>query len=100
MAYIKHWKIKKKSYKNNKFKISAPTPNEEFELPDGSCSVSVIQDYFTYISKIWKKKIDNPSIRTYINKTKSRITFEIKAGYYLEYLLPEMMKFIKTLKIR
>ena len=24
----------KKSYKNNKFKISAPTWNEEFELPD------------------------------------------------------------------
>ena len=30
------------SYKNIKFKISAPTWNEEFELPDGSCSVSDI----------------------------------------------------------
>ena len=29
----------KKSYKNNKFKISAPTWNEKFELPDGSYSV-------------------------------------------------------------
>ena len=29
------WKNIKKSYKNNKFKISAPTCNEEFELPDG-----------------------------------------------------------------
>ena len=28
------WKNIKKSYKNNKFKISAPTWNEEFELLD------------------------------------------------------------------
>ena len=41
----------KKSYKNNKCKISAPTWNEEFELPDGSYSVSDIQDYFKYILK-------------------------------------------------
>ena len=41
--------MEKKSYKNNKFKISAPTWNEEFELPDGSYSVSDIQDYFKYI---------------------------------------------------
>ena len=27
----------KKSYKNNKFKISFPTWNGKFELPDGSC---------------------------------------------------------------
>ena len=40
-----------KSYKNHKFKISAPTWNEEFELPDGSYSVSDIQDYFKYIIK-------------------------------------------------
>ena len=43
------WKNMKKSYKNNKFKISAPTPNEEFELPDGSYSVIDIQDYFGYL---------------------------------------------------
>ena len=36
----------KMSYKNNKFKISAPVQNEKFELPDGSYSVSDIQDYF------------------------------------------------------
>ena len=43
------WKNIKKSYKTNKFKISAPTWNEEFELPNGSYSVSDIQDYFKYI---------------------------------------------------
>ena len=39
----------KSSYNNNKFKISAPTRSEEFELSDGSYSVSDIQDYFEYI---------------------------------------------------
>ena len=33
------WKNIKTSYRNNKFKISDPTRNEEFELPDGSYSV-------------------------------------------------------------
>ena len=37
------WKNIKKSCKNNIFKISAPVWNEEFELPDGSYSVSDIQ---------------------------------------------------------
>ena len=45
------WKNIQKSYKNNKFKILAPTWNEEFELPDGSYSISNIQDYFEYILK-------------------------------------------------
>ena len=42
------WKNIKKLYKNNKLKISAPTWNEEFELPYGSYSGSDIQDYFEY----------------------------------------------------
>ena len=45
------WKNIKNSYENNKFKISALTWNEEFELPDGSYSVSDIQDYFKCILK-------------------------------------------------
>ena len=53
----------KKSYKNNKFKILAPTWNEEFELPDGSYSVSDIQDYFEYILKKHGENINNPSIK-------------------------------------
>ena len=43
------WKNIKNSYNNNKFKISAPTWNDKFELPDRSYSVSDIQDYFEYI---------------------------------------------------
>ena len=45
----------KKSYKNNKFKILAPTWNEDFQLPDGSYSASDIQDYFEYILKSMEK---------------------------------------------
>ena len=40
------WKNIERSYKNNKCKISAPTWNDKFKLPDGSYSVSDIQDYF------------------------------------------------------
>ena len=43
------WQNIKKSYKNNKLKIIAPTWNQEFELPDGSYSVLDIQNYFEYI---------------------------------------------------
>ena len=45
------WKNIKKSYKNNNFKTSAPTWNEEFESPDGPYSVSDIQDCFEYSLK-------------------------------------------------
>ena len=79
----------KKLYKSNKFKISSPTWNEEFELPDGSFSVSDIQDYFEYILKKHES-----SIRIYINKTENRITFKIKTGYHLELLTPETMKLL------
>ena len=36
------WKNIKKSYKNNTYETSAPTWNEEFELPDESYAVSDI----------------------------------------------------------
>ena len=57
------WKNIKSSYNNNKFKIFAPTWNEEFELTDGSYSISHIQDYFEYILKKHSKSADNPPIR-------------------------------------
>ena len=43
------WKNIKSSYNNNQFKVSAPTWNDEFELPDGSYYVLDIQDYFKYM---------------------------------------------------
>ena len=52
----------KSSYNNNKFKISAPTWNDKFELPDDSYSVSNIQDNFEYILKKHGENIDKPSV--------------------------------------
>ena len=88
------WKNVKSSYNNNKFKISASTWREEFELADGSYSVSDIRDYFEYILKKHSESVDNPSIRIYIKKIENRITFKIKSGYYLELLTPETMKLL------
>ena len=48
------WKNNKSTYNNNKFKISAPTWNDTFDLPDGSYSISDIQDYFEFIIKNMK----------------------------------------------
>ena len=45
------WKKIESSYNNNKFKISAPTLSDRFELSDVSYSISDIQDYFEYIFK-------------------------------------------------
>ena len=45
------WKNIKSEYNNNKFKISAPTWNDTFDLPDGSYSIDDIQDYFEFIIK-------------------------------------------------
>ena len=56
------WKNVKSSYNNNKFKISTPTWNDEFELSDGSYSISDIQDYFEYILKKLGEDIDKPPI--------------------------------------
>ena len=53
------WKNIKRSYKNNKFKIPAPTWIDEFGLPDESYSISDIEDYFEYISKKNNERIDN-----------------------------------------
>ena len=80
------WKNIKSSYNNNIFKISAPTWNDKFELPDGSYSVSGIQDYFEYILKKHREDIDKPTVEIYVNKIENRVTFKIKNGYSLELL--------------
>ena len=60
------WKDIKNSYNNNKFKISALTWNDKFELPDGSYSVSDMQDYFQYILKKHGENTDKPLVQIYI----------------------------------
>ena len=51
-----------------------------------------IQNYFEDILKKHSESVDNPSIKTYVNKIENRVTFKIKNGYYLELLTPEIMK--------
>ena len=45
------WKNVKPIYNNNKFKISAPTWNNTFDLPDGLYNIPAIQNYIEYIIK-------------------------------------------------
>ena len=92
------WKNIKSSYNSNKFKISAPTWNDEFELPDGLHPVSDIQDYFEYILKKDGEGVDKPSVWIYLNKIVNKVTFKIKNGYSLEVLKPETMKLLGSTK--
>ena len=92
------WKNIKSEYNNNKFKISAPTWNETFDLPDGSYSIADIQDYFEFIIKKHETLTENPPIQIYPNKIKKRIVFKIKTGYMLELLTPETMKLLGSTK--
>ena len=90
------WKNIKSSYNNNKFKISAPTWNDKFELPDGSYTASDIQDYFEYILKKHGVNTDKPSVQINLNKIQNRVTFKIRNGYSYELLMPETMKLLRS----
>ena len=92
------WKNIRKQYKNNKLKIIAPTWNDEFELPDGSYSVSDIQDYIEYIIKKHETLTAIPPIHVYINRINNRLVFKIKDGYKLELQTPETMKLFGSTK--
>ena len=76
------WKNIKKTVKNNKLKIISPTWNE-FSLPDGSYSVSDIQDYIKYIIKKHEILTTIPPIHVHINRINNRLVFKIKDGYKL-----------------
>ena len=92
------WKNIKSAYSNNKFKISVPTWNDTFDLPDGSYSIGDIQDYFELIIKKHETLTENPPVQIYPNKIKNRIVFKIKTGYKLELLTPETMKLLGSTK--
>ena len=68
------------------------------DLPDGSCLISDIQDYFEFIIKKNKTLTENPPVQIYPNKIKNRIVFKIKTGYKLELLTPETMKLLGSTK--
>ena len=92
------WKNIKSKYKNNKFKISAPTWNDTFDLPECSYSISDIQDYFEFIIKKHKTLTENLPVKIYPNKIKNRIVFKMKTGYKLEFLTPETIRLLGSTK--
>ena len=92
------WKNVKSTYNNNKFKISASTWNETFDLPDGSYNISEIQDYIEYIIKKHEIIGETAPILIYANNITNRIIFKIKTGYELESLSKEKMKLLGSIK--
>ena len=98
MSIYYTWKIIKSAYNNNQFKISGPTWNDTFDLPDGSSSTEDIQDFFEFIIKKHETLTENPPVQIYPNKIKNRIVLKIKTGYKLELSSPETMKLLGSKK--
>ena len=92
------WKNIKWKFNNNTLKMSAPTWNDTFDLPDDSYSITDIQDYFESIIKKHETLTENPAIQIYPNKIKNRIVSKIKTGYKLELLTPETMTLLEGQK--
>ena len=72
--------------------------DDKFELPNGSYSVSDIQDYFEYNLEKHGEDIDEASVQILVNKIENKITFKVKKGYSLELLTPETMKLLEGTK--
>ena len=92
------WKNAKSTYNKNRFKISAPTWNETFDLPDGLYNISEIKDYIEYITKKHETIDENAPILIYANTINNRIVFKIKSGYKVELLSKETMKLLGSTK--
>ena len=71
------WKNVKSEYNNNKFKISAPTWNDMFDVLDGSYSIAALQNNFEYIIKKHETITDVSPVLIYVNEINNRIVFKI-----------------------
>ena len=78
LSFYCTWKNIRKQYKNNELKVIAPTWNDEFELSDGSYSVSDIHDYMKYIIKKHETLTTIFPIHVYTNRINNRLVFKIK----------------------
>ena len=67
-------------------------------MPDGSYSVSDIQDYFEYIIKKHETIVNNSPVQIYVHKIKKRIVFKIKTGYKLGLFSEETMQLLGSSK--
>ena len=83
--------------------------NLKYQLQHETINLNYLMDHVLYqifktILSIFKKKhgekLDNPSIKIYVNKIKNRIIFKSKTGYYLEPLTPETMKLLGITRIK
>ena len=88
------WKNVKSDYNNNKFKISAPTWNDTFDVPDCSYSIAALQNYFEYIIKKHETIAEVSPVLIYVNEINNRIVFKIKSGDKLELLSKESMRLL------
>ena len=77
------WKNIQSEYSNNKFKISASTWNDTFDLRDGPYSIDDIQDYVEFIIKKHETLTEDLPVEIYPNELKNRIVFKIKTSYKL-----------------
>ena len=84
----------RKQYKINKLKLW----NDGFELPDGSYSLSDIQDNNECVNKKHETLATIPPIYVYINRISNRLVFKIKGGYKLELQSTETMKLFGSTK--
>ena len=88
------WKNIKEQYKNNKFKLSGPTWDEDLTLEDGSYTIEDTQDVFLWVVKKHEtdvKSREESPILIYPNGIENRIVFKIRAGYKLKMLTNETM---------
>ena len=69
------WKNVKSDYNNNKFKISAPTWNDTFDVPDSSYAISALQNYFEYIIKKHETIADVSPVLIYVNEINNNFFF-------------------------
>ena len=88
------WKNVKSIY-NNKFKISAPTWNDTFDLPDGSYNIPGIQNYIEYIIKKHETIAETAPILIYANKISNRIVLKIEARQEVLKILLMQIKIVK-----
>ena len=88
----------KKKINSNKLKIIASTWNDEFELPDGSYSVSAIQNYMEYIIRKYETLTTSPLIHVYFNRINNRLVFKIKDRYKQKLQTSESIKLFGSTK--
>ena len=93
------WKNIKFEYNNNKFNISVPTWNDDFDLLDGSYPIGDIQNYFEFIITKHETLTENRPVQIYVNKIKNIIVLK-KAGYKLELVTLETIKIVRKHKKR